>query len=584
MNTRTKTGLEILQVAIGIGILGDILLRSVPWGVNVLLFNVAFAAGVIVLMRRREPSLLTGQTLSLLGALVFFAAMFAWRDSIELRTADAFAILAVLAVLFVSRMSVAARLAGVFHYALGSVWAAFSALVAPFLLFGRDIEWSQASGDGWRKHAVSVLRGLAIATPIILVFGGLFVAADAAYEGLVRRVFYIEPETVLLHLFLFGIFSWMTAGYFQGLLIGPANADAKTRGGDISIFASAGTDSKPSVNQDTVAVRLPNDRTAVEHINISDPPNEPVAKTDTRAGQPPRSAPTQEEWSWSNIHNGMLPATFRLGAVEIGIVLGLMNLLFLSFVIVQVPYLFGGMELVQNTPDFKLAEYARRGFGELVAVAGLVLPLLLAAHWLIRRGDRFALNLYRVLAGTQIVLIFVVMASAVQRLVLLTGNLGYGMTTVRLYPLIFMAWLALVFVLFTATVLRGTRQYFAWGALWSAMLILGAAHVLNPDEFIVKTNLTLMNQGRDFDAHYNSRLSDDALPAIYNALPQMSEEDRQTVILNLSERYCSAKDEGDLRSFNLARRNALSILAANTELTNAVDCNRRYLSHHEMHD
>jgi hypothetical protein len=35
------------------------------------------------------------------------------------------------------------------------------------------------------------------------------------------------------------------------------------------------------------------------------------------------------------------------------------------------------MELVQNTPDFKLAEYARRGFGELVTVAALVLPILL---------------------------------------------------------------------------------------------------------------------------------------------------------------------------------------------------------------
>jgi len=32
----------------------------------------------------------------------------------------------------------------------------------------------------------------------------------------------------------------------------------------------------------------------------------------------------------------------------------------LSFVIVQVPYLFGGMELIKNTPDLKLADYARR--------------------------------------------------------------------------------------------------------------------------------------------------------------------------------------------------------------------------------
>ncbi len=144
---------------------------------------------------------------------------------------------------------------------------------------------------------------------------------------------------------------------------------------------------------------------------------------------------------------------FTLGTVEVSVILGLINLLFLSFVIFQVPYLFGGMELVQNTPDFKLAEYARRGFGELVAVSALVLPMLLLGHWLVRKDKPVTETLFRVLAGVQIALLFVIMASAVQRLVLLTGNLGYGMTTVRLYPLIVMAWLAVVFVWFGATVL-----------------------------------------------------------------------------------------------------------------------------------
>jgi hypothetical protein len=125
------------------------------------------------------------------------------------------------------------------------------------------------------------------------------------------------------------------------------------------------------------------------------------------------------------------------------------------------------MEFVQNTPDFKLAEYARRGFGELVAVAALVLPMLLGGHWLLKKDKPAAGMLFRILAGIQIALLFVIMASAVQRLVLLTGNLGYGMTTIRLYPMIFMTWLAILFVWFVLTVLRGKRQYFAWGALWS---------------------------------------------------------------------------------------------------------------------
>src|SRR5687768_18426844 len=99
------------------------------------------------------------------------------------------------------------------------------------------------------------------------------------------------------------------------------------------------------------------------------------------------------------------------------------------------------------TPDLGLAEYARRGFGELVAVSALVLPLLLAVHWLIKKEDKLAGTLFKILAGVQIAMLFVIMASAVQRLVILTGNLGYGLTTVRLYPMIFMSWLAIVFIL-----------------------------------------------------------------------------------------------------------------------------------------
>ena len=179
-----------------------------------------------------------------------------------------------------------------------------------------------------------------------------------------------------------------------------------------------------------------------------------------------------------------MPNGFTLGVIEISIILGLINLLFLTFVIVQIPYLFGGMDLVQNTPDFKLAEYARRGFEELILVAALVLPILLLSHWLLRKDSPMNEKIYRVLAGIQIGLLFVIMISATQRLLLLTGNLGYGLTTVRFYPMAFMVLLALIFVWFGLTVLRGARQQFAWGALWLSLFMLGTLHVLNPDDFI----------------------------------------------------------------------------------------------------
>ena len=564
MNERTKTGLEILQVAAVLGVLGDVLLRQTPWGLNVLLFNLAFASGVLTLFWRHAPRRLNTQTYELLGALVFFASMFVWRDSIELRVADTFAIIAIIGVLILPTLNVTAKIAGVVHYGVGIVWAALNSAFAPFALLASDIGWNELPMTGWRKQAFAVFRSLLIALPLILIFGGLFMAADAVYDGWVRQVFNVDFDIVLSHGMLFALFAWLTAGYFRGAIFaGMAPVVAPS----LSIIdtAAAKTDEsrvdKFRAESGEHPVVLPDNKTVVEYINTSDAPNvEPETKSDEKS-----SSAKKTTWSWADIDNSIAPG-FTLGTVEVGVILGLVNLLFLSFVIVQVPYLFGGMELVQNTPDFKLAEYARRGFGELVAVSALTLPMLLVGHWLIRKENPFTEKLFRVLACIQIGLLFVIMASAVQRLVLLTGNLGYGMTTIRLYPLIFMTWLAIVFVWFAATVLRNARKHFAWGALWSAFFILGAAHVLNPDEFIVKTNVALSRAGRSFDAGYYNQLSDDALPALFNAMPEMNAEQQKTIAFRLAKRYCEAKTETELRSWNISRSNAWSLLRSNREL------------------
>ncbi|MEK7723524.1 MAG: hypothetical protein AAB336_04180, partial [Acidobacteriota bacterium] len=70
MSERTKLGLEILEAAVLLGILGDALLRATPWGLNVLLFILALVAGMIALIYRRKKEFWSFQTLSLHGALI----------------------------------------------------------------------------------------------------------------------------------------------------------------------------------------------------------------------------------------------------------------------------------------------------------------------------------------------------------------------------------------------------------------------------------------------------------------------------------------------------------------------------------
>jgi hypothetical protein len=373
-----------------------------------------------------------------------------------------------------------------------------------------------------------------------------------------------DPALIFSHAILTAVFAWATAGYLRCILLGkepkftfdPSPADQKVSNATVKERATHSTESKVAALKTDpfeTSASLPNNATILEHINRTDEaetrPVESVPSEDKKPKDEKKETP--KPWTWASMDNSLIPNAFTLGTIEISVVLGLIDLLFLSFVVVQIPYLFGGMDLVQNTPDFKLAEYARRGFGELVAVSALVLPVLLISHWLVRRENPFVEKLFRVLASIQIVLLFVIMASAVQRLVILTGPLGYGMTTVRLYPMIFMTWLAIVFVWFAVTVLRGYRQYFAWGALWSAIFVLGATHVLNPDEFIVRTNIKLMQQGREFDAGYNASLSADATPALVQSFDLYTANDAQTIILKLARKQCD--DNVDVRSWSLSR-------------------------------
>ena len=566
MKERTDIGLSILKTAVLVGVLADLLLRATPWGVNVTLFNIAFAAGMIMLLRRANPEALNRQTLGLFGAWMFFAAMFAWRDSIELRVADTVAIVIILSILFLPRIDVWPSVSGAAQYVLGFIWSAANAFASPFILLVSDIEWSSSERTGLSKYVYSALRGFVIAAPLLVIFGALFIAADAAFQGLMERAFDIKPEVVFTHVFLAGGFAWLSAGYLRGVLLTgavfPDSASAEEK--PLDKDAADAEQARDEGSDGTL--KIPDNFSILDHINRSEEPN--VSEAESSNGS---------NWTWAEIDNSVLPHAFTLGSVEIGVVLGLLNLLFLSFVIVQTPYLFGGMELVQNTPDYKLAEYARRGFGELVAVAALVLPVLLAGHWLVRNGDKVAGKLFRVLAGVQIALLFVIMASAVQRLVLLTGPLGYGLTTVRLYPLIFMTWLAVVFVWFCATVLRGARKHFAWGALWAAIVILGATHLLDPDAFIVKNNLELMRQGRPFDATYNSELSDDAIPQLIQGLPAMPPESRCEVGSALHYRYRELGRETDLRSLNYSRQRAFALLRSNDALLHETpECPPQY--------
>jgi hypothetical protein len=272
------------------------------------------------------------------------------------------------------------------------------------------------------------------------------------------------------------------------------------------------------------------------------------------------------ELEWTK---GQRLPSLTLGMVETGVILGALNLLFLAFVTVQFRYFFGGASLVQITPGLTFAEYARSGFFELLTVVTLVLPLLLLLHWLLRKDQPRNEQIFRALAGMQLALLVVIMASAFQRMRLYQRE--YGLTEQRLYPTAFMAWLAVVFVWFVLTVLRGRRERFAFGAMVAGFVLIAVLHLLNPDAFIVRVNAARLAEGRRFDTHYATRLSADAVPELFAVLPSLSPTDRCIAAGRLLRAWSPPADP-DWRTWSYSRARAAALVQQNAATLRPIAC------------
>ncbi len=213
--------------------------------------------------------------------------------------------------------------------------------------------------------------------------------------------------------------------------------------------------------------------------------------------------------------------TWEARPADVLLPLALVNTLFVAFLVVQARTLVGGAEYVRATAGLSFAEYARRGFFELLWVAGLTLPLLLAADALAPVDHRTRRRL-RMLTVGAVTLLAGILAAAAGRMALYLDE--YGLTELRLYASAAMVWLGAVLAWFAATVLRGRRDRFMGGAIVAAFVTWGALAVVGPDALIIRTNVERLAAGKRFDDAYLTRLSTDAVPTLAAVLPRLPVE------------------------------------------------------------
>jgi hypothetical protein len=471
MSRGTRLGIALVASALVLGVLGDLLFQGQPLGLNVGLWTLAFAIGLTVLMRVSRAPLHQGRRF-MLAPLLVFSAMFAWHASPLLVVANLLALAAAVSMGALRNRRARLHAATLSDYGGGLVGACVSTAFGALPLLMSDISWKEVVGRTRSEKVTAVARGVALGLPLLIVFGALFVAADAVFKHLMSSAVPSVDATAVERLLIIGVWAWLAGGLLRDLLA------SRDEGEEV-----------------------------------------PLARE--RRG---------------------------VGALEIGVALAFLDLLFLAFVVVQFRYLFGGSTLVQSQAHLTYAEYARHGFFELVAVAGLTLTVLLLADWALAGRGRRA---FRWLAGALLVLLGVVIASALQRMRLYVQH--FGLTELRLYATGVILWLAVVSAWFAVTVLRSRRHAFAVGALVAGFAATLALNVLSPDALIARTNVTRPV----VDVTYLAGLSDDAIPTLVSRISQLPKPQQSELAAALLGR---APADDDWRSWNHSRARAADAL------------------------
>jgi hypothetical protein len=229
MNDKTRIGLRIIQTALPVGVAGDMLFgQAGGLGINLGLWTLTLLAAAWWLDRASGSHTLSSLSRRwLLPSALFFAALVAWRASGVRRALDLLSVVMLLA--FVGVESRAGRtatatlpFAGILSTARETARSVFNTLTGFVPLMFSDVRWREAASGRWSRHVRGVVRALAIALPLMIVFGTLFMAADAVFRSLVNNAFATETGNLSSHLIVALCLTWLAGGFLRNLFLAGA--------------------------------------------------------------------------------------------------------------------------------------------------------------------------------------------------------------------------------------------------------------------------------------------------------------------------------------------------------------------------
>lgn len=477
-------------ISLLLGILFDIFFFANPLGLSVFLYSVLIlgaVAGLADLFKVRLQS----SVYLLMPAILFFAAFTFIRASGMLLFFNV--VLVIYLMLLIVRLSlrpdVPLRNYTIWQYFQGMPWLPFRFFKESSVELGQVLDSPDSRID--RGALQPVLRGVAIALPILIVLVLLLSSADMVFQHYVTSIFSFHVDAGLI---------WRA---IVALIVAAAF---------IGAFA-------------LLYMRAP---------GAGDKAGEKIRPT--------------------------------LGSIELSIVLGSVELLFLLFLVVQAAYLFGGNNHVLTT-NFTYAEYARHGFFELIAVGFISLALI----WFLRQSTRLDTKrqerTFKWLGIALVAETMVIMLSAHMRLGLYEQTYGY--TRSRLLAHFFIYWLAAAFVLAAVYIVRAEKEHqFAFRLFLSVLAFFAVLNLINPDALVARHNVARLRATGKIDALSLTYLSEDATPAVVPLLDSTAVmETTGQKVADLMAQHLAIQQQTlgcqypHWQSANLARSQAKELLA-----------------------
>jgi hypothetical protein len=152
------------------------------------------------------------------GPLLLFGAAFLWHDSPLLTATNLLALSGAISLGALRRAQPKPQDARVVDYAGALAAAGAGTFAGAIDLLESDVPWSRARMHLGGANVRAVGRGLALGLPLVLLFGGLFVAADAIFKRLVAGAAPSHLPNPWPHVVVVVLVGWLCAGLLRDLV------------------------------------------------------------------------------------------------------------------------------------------------------------------------------------------------------------------------------------------------------------------------------------------------------------------------------------------------------------------------------